>query len=57
VLLAKADKLNQSDRAKTLKQAAQTLGPGVGVQVFSARDGIGVQEAQKGLLRMLAKPG
>jgi GTP-binding protein len=52
VLLAKADKLNQRDRAKALKEAREVLAPEVGVQVFSARDGIGVPEAQKGMLRM-----
>jgi GTP-binding protein len=54
VLLAKADKLNQRDRAAALKEAGKTLGPGVTAQVFSAHDGIGVQEAQKALLRLLA---
>jgi GTP-binding protein len=54
LLLTKADKLNQRDRATALKQARETLGPEVSVQVFSAQDGIGVQEAQKALLRLIS---
>jgi GTP-binding protein len=53
VLLTKADKLNQRDRAAALKDARKTLDPSVTAQVFSAQDGIGVQEAQKALLRLL----
>lgn len=54
VLLTKADKLNQRDRAAALKEAGKTLGEGVTAQVFSAPDGIGVQEAQKALLRLIS---
>jgi GTP-binding protein len=54
VLLTKADKLNQRDRAAALKEAGKTLGEGVTAQVFSAQDGIGVQEAQKALLRLIS---
>jgi GTP-binding protein len=54
VLLTKADKLNQRDRAAALKEAGKTLGPGVTAQVFSAQDGIGVQEAQKALQRLIS---
>lgn len=54
VLLTKADKLNQSDRAKALKEAEELLGEGVSVQVFSATDKIGVQAAQKRLVELLA---
>jgi len=54
VLLTKADKLNQRDRAAALKEAGKTLGEGVTCQVFSAPDGIGVQEAQKALLRLIS---
>jgi GTP-binding protein len=54
MLLAKADKLNQRDRAKALKEAAEILGSAATVQIFSATDGIGITEAQKGLLRMFA---
>jgi GTP-binding protein len=54
VLLTKADKLNQRDRAKALKEAEELLGEGVTVQVFSATDKIGVQAAQKRLVELLA---
>ena len=54
VLLTKADKLNQRDRAAVLKETEEHLGEGVTVQVFSATDKIGVQAAQKRLGEMLA---
>jgi GTP-binding protein len=54
VLMAKADKLNQRERAAAVKEASATLGSGIGVQAFSAHEGIGVQEAQKVLQRMLS---
>lgn len=54
VLLTKADKLNQRDRAAARKEAEKILGSGATVQVFSALDAIGVQEAQKALLRLMA---
>jgi len=56
VLLTKADKLNQRDRAAALKEAAEILGEGVSVQVFSATDKIGVQTAQKRLIELLHPP-
>jgi len=56
VLLTKADKLNQRDRAKALKEAEELLGEGVSVQVFSATDKIGVQAAQKRLVELLNPP-
>ena len=54
VLLTKADKLNQRDRAAVLKETQEHLGEGVTVQVFSATDKIGVQAAQKRLMELLA---
>ena len=39
---AKADKLNQRDRAAALKEAEAKLGEGMTAQVFSATDKIGV---------------
>jgi GTP-binding protein len=54
VLLTKADKLNQRDRAAVLKETEGHLGEGVTVQVFSATDKIGVQAAQKRLMELLA---
>jgi GTP-binding protein len=56
VLLTKADKLNQRDRAAALKEAEEFLGEGVTAQVFSATDKIGVQAAQKRLVELLAGP-
>ena len=55
VLLTKADKLNQSDRAAALKGAKEWLGEEMTAQVFSATDKIGVQTAQKRLDEMLAR--
>jgi GTP-binding protein len=54
VLLTKADKLNQRDRAAALKEAGELLGEGVTVQVFSSTDKIGVEAAQNRLSQMLA---
>jgi GTP-binding protein len=53
-LLAKADKLNQQERAKALKEAEFVMPDGMTVQLFSAHDGIGVETAQKRLLQMLS---
>jgi GTP-binding protein len=53
-LLAKADKLNQRDRATALKDAQFHLPEGVTAQIFSAHDGIGIETAQKRLLEMLS---
>jgi GTP-binding protein len=53
VLLTKADKLNQRDRAAVLKEAHLALGEGMTAQVFSAHDGIGIEAAQKRLKQML----
>ena len=53
VLLTKADKLNQRDRAAVLKEAQLALGEGMTAQVFSSHDGIGIEAAQKRLKQML----
>jgi len=53
VLLTKADKLNQRDRAAALKEARELLGEGVTVQTFSSTDKIGVETAQKRLSELL----
>jgi GTP-binding protein len=55
VLLTKADKLNQRDRAAMLKDTQEMLGDGMTAQLFSATDKIGVQAAQKRLDQMLTK--
>jgi GTP-binding protein EngB required for normal cell division len=49
VLLAKADKLNQAERAAALRAAREALGELATVQVFSAHSGLGVREAQERL--------
>lgn len=46
VLLSKADKLTQAERAAALQAAAKRLGEGVTVQLFSAHSRLGVPEAQ-----------
>lgn len=56
VLLAKADKLNQRDRAAALKAATAYLRPGMTAQTFSAHDKIGIDAAQKRLVGMLSAP-
>jgi GTP-binding protein len=55
VLLTKADKLNQSDRAAALRDTQERLGEEMTAQIFSATDKIGVPAAQKRLLQMLQK--
>jgi GTP-binding protein len=55
VLLTKADKLNQRDRAATLKDAQSRLPEGMTAQVFSSMDKIGVEAAQKRLIHMLTE--
>lgn len=53
VLLAKADKLNQAERAALLRETQGALGDAATVQVFSAHTGLGVKEAQRALTDML----
>jgi GTP-binding protein len=54
VLLTKSDKLNQRERAASLKEAQAACGSRATVQLFSATDRTGVQPAQKRLIQMLA---
>jgi GTP-binding protein len=54
VLLTKADKLNQRERATALKEAEKALQPGMSAQIFSATEKTGVQVAQKRLIAMLS---
>ena len=49
VLLAKADKLNQAERAALLRESRAALGDVATAQVFSAHSGLGVREAQGAL--------
>lgn len=52
VLLSKADKLTQSERAKALREAQAALGDTASVQIFSAHSGLGVREAQDRLAEL-----
>jgi len=56
VLLTKADKINQRERAVTLKDTEDRIAEGMTAQVFSATDKIGIQAAQKRLDQMLRLP-
>lgn len=56
VLLSKADKLNQAERAALLRESRALLGDAATVQVFSAHGGLGVREAQ-GILTGLWETG
>jgi GTP-binding protein len=49
VLLAKCDKLNRTEQTKLLRDSKAILGEAGTVQLFSAHDGIGVEEAQRAL--------
>ena len=57
VLLAKADKLNQAERAALLRETQEALGDAATVQVFAAHTGLGVKEAQRALTDMLDPKG
>lgn len=46
VLIAKADKLNQAERASALREAQARLGDAATAQLFSAHSGLGVEEAR-----------
>ena len=48
-MLAKADKLNQAERAALLRESRAALGGAATAQVFSAHSGLGVKEAQSAL--------
>jgi GTP-binding protein len=56
VLLTKADKINQRERAATLKDTEDRIAEGMTAQIFSATDKIGIQAAQKRLDQMLRLP-
>jgi GTP-binding protein len=56
VLLTKADKINQRERAVTLKDTEDRIAEGMTAQVFSATDKMGIQAAQKRLDQMLKLP-
>jgi GTP-binding protein len=56
VLLTKADKINQRERAATLKDTQDRIAEGMTAQVFSATDKMGITAAQKRLEHMLGLP-
>ncbi|MBM4216793.1 MAG: YihA family ribosome biogenesis GTP-binding protein [Gammaproteobacteria bacterium] len=49
VLIAKADKLNQAERAAALRESQAVLGEAATAQLFSAHSGLGVEEARNRL--------
>jgi GTP-binding protein len=53
VLLTKADKLSRSKASAALHATRRALDPGVGVQLFSALKGTGVETARAALDDML----
>ncbi len=54
VLLAKADKLNQAERAAVLRAAREQLGSMATAQLFSAHSGLGVEDARDHLVALWA---
>ncbi|MBM4213333.1 MAG: YihA family ribosome biogenesis GTP-binding protein [Gammaproteobacteria bacterium] len=54
VLLAKADKLNQAERARVLREATSLLCEIATVQLFSAHSGLGVEPARERLAALWA---
>ena len=57
VLLTKADKLSRRERAAALAEATAAVeGLGVSIQLFSATERLGVDEARASLAAMLARP-
>jgi GTP-binding protein len=56
VLLSKSDKLTRNEGNKVLREARTVLGEGATVQLFSAQDKVGVEEAQKVLKAWLQGP-
>jgi len=54
VLLAKSDKLTRNEATKALREARAALGETATVQLFSAHDKVGIEEAQKVLQTWLA---
>ena len=53
VLLSKADKLGRAEATRALRAAAGQLADRATLQLFSAHDGTGIQEAQETLLNWL----
>ncbi len=57
VLLTKSDKLSRGKAKSTLLSARREAGADVTIQLFSAVDGTGVEEARDRLAAMLESPG
>jgi GTP-binding protein len=58
VLLTKSDKLTRSEASAQLKASRQSIGPLGNVQLFSAHDGEGLEQAARELDRLVKKnPG
>lgn len=55
VLLSKADKLNQAERAECLRESRAALAGRATAQLFSAHSRLGVQEAQEQLTSLWAE--
>ncbi len=53
VLLSKSDKLTRNEANKVLKEARTRLGESATVQLFSAQDKVGIEDAQKVLKALL----
>ena len=56
ILLTKADKLSRTEAGATLQAAQQEPGVGNAVQLFSAKTGVGVEEARGRLAAWLQPP-
>jgi GTP-binding protein len=57
VLLTKADKLSKAERQRVLAGARRSLGGAATVQLFSATDGLGVEEARARMEALLGRAG
>jgi GTP-binding protein len=56
LLLTKADKLSRSDSALTIRKVRAAVNDGVTVQLFSAVEKTGVDEARRAVLQMMSNP-
>jgi GTP-binding protein len=56
LLLTKADKLSRSDSALTIRKVRAAVNDGVTVQLFSAVEKTGVDEARRAVLEMMSNP-
>jgi GTP-binding protein len=57
LILTKADKLNRSEATQTLRSVKARIAPEMTVQLFSAPEKVGVDEARGRILQMLAAGG